>query len=470
MKILIISATPLIKSVTNVKPVTKFLRKFNVEEKDPGTYTEKYSNLSILQKYVSDFDAEKHKLTCSDGIIFEYKKLCICTGSSPKLISNKNKYVFGIRDTETVQNLQEKLAHARQIVIVGNGGIATELVHEIENCKIIWAIKDQCISHVYFDVHAAGFFQNEINKQKDNTHENETSKRERYTITKINMKSEELKEKEVFGSALGPDWALDLLMKGKAEKSRQISIEYNCEVKRILTRNEYRTELLENKKISSLTINDDDDETMKWPVFVELNNNKFYGCDFIISATGVMPAIDVFTKKNKFDIGSDGGLMVNDQMETNIKDVYAAGDACCASSWNHAEHWFQMRLWNQASQMGDYAARSMHASFSQNQKIDLDFCFEMFAHITKFFNYKVILLGNFDARGLGNDYELLLRCTEGDEYVKIVIHNGRVYGALLIGETELEETFENLILNQIDVSPFGADLINPDIDIEDYFD
>ena len=47
---------------------------------------------------------------------------------------------------------------------------------------------------------------------------------------------------------------------------------------------------------------------------------------------------------------------------------------------------------------------------------------------------------------------------------------GRVQGALLIGDTDLEETFENLILNQIDVSALGEDLINPDIDIEDYFD
>ena len=58
----------------------------------------------------------------------------------------------------------------------------------------------------------------------------------------------------------------------------------------------------------------------------------------------------------------------------------------------------------------------------------------------------------------------------GVEYVKIVVHQGRVQGALLIGETDLEETFENLILNQIDVSPFGENLINPDIDIDDYFD
>ncbi len=43
-------------------------------------------------------------------------------------------------------------------------------------------------------------------------------------------------------------------------------------------------------------------------------------------------------------------------------------------------------------------------------------------------------------------------------------------GAVLIGETDLEETFENLILNQMDLSHYGADLLDPNIDIEDYFD
>ena len=47
---------------------------------------------------------------------------------------------------------------------------------------------------------------------------------------------------------------------------------------------------------------------------------------------------------------------------------------------------------------------------------------------------------------------------------------GKMQGAVLVGETDLEETFENLILNQMDLSDYGADLLNPDIDIEDYFD
>ncbi len=87
-----------------------------------------------------------------------------------------------------------------------------------------------------------------------------------------------------------------------------------------------------------------------------------------------------------------------------------------------------------------------------------------------FFFLKVVLLGKFNAQGLGLDHELLLRCTKGQEYVKVVLTGGRMVGAVLIGETDLEETFENLILNQMDLSRYGAELLNPNIDIEDYFD
>ena len=113
----------------------------------------------------------------------------------------------------------------------------------------------------------------------------------------------------------------------------------------------------------------------------------------------------------------------------------------------------------------------VHAWQDNGSKKELDFCFEMFTHATNFFGYKVILLGLFNAQGLDvKDYEILLRVTKGKEYVKVVLKNGKMQGAILIGQTDLEETFENLILNQMDLSVYGEDLLNPDIDIEDYFD
>lgn len=99
----------------------------------------------------------------------------------------------------------------------------------------------------------------------------------------------------------------------------------------------------------------------------------------------------------------------------------------------------------------------------------MDFCFELFAHVTKFFGYKVVLLGLFNAQGL-EDYEVLLRCTKGQipqplvmyscirntcelslshvcvhtevEYVKAVMKDGKMVGAILIGETDLEASWE----------------------------
>lgn len=58
----------------------------------------------------------------------------------------------------------------------------------------------------------------------------------------------------------------------------------------------------------------------------------------------------------------------------------------------------------------------------------------------------------------------------GEEYVKAVLQDGRLQGAILIGDTDLEETFENLILNQTDLTPFKVHLLDPNIDIEDFFD
>ena len=50
------------------------------------------------------------------------------------------------------------------------------------------------------------------------------------------------------------------------------------------------------------------------------------------------------------------------------------------------------------------------------------------------------------------------------------MYNGKLVGALLIGDTDLEEVCENLILNGLDISGVGVDILNPEIDIADYFD
>ena len=55
---------------------------------------------------------------------------------------------------------------------------------------------------------------------------------------------------------------------------------------------------MRNEYSQELNLESGEGETEEWPVYVELTNGKFIGCDFIVSATGVLPAVDLFTKNN----------------------------------------------------------------------------------------------------------------------------------------------------------------------------
>ena len=166
--------------------------------------------------------------------------------------------------------------------------------------------------------------------------------------------------------------------------------------------------------------------------------------------------------------------------------------------------------------MGMYAAHCM--GLGGVDELGGGFNFDIFAHATRFFGKKVIFLGLFNGQHLGDacedvikrcvvtaeglasisnchsasqrkppaisdeqhagggapsatgHYEIFVRVTPGEEYIKVVVEDGKVRGALLVGETDLSETFENLILTGLDVGHLGSKLLDPEFDLEDYFD
>ncbi|XP_006613892.1 pyridine nucleotide-disulfide oxidoreductase domain-containing protein 1 [Apis dorsata] len=444
-KIILITASPLIKTVTNIIPLGKTLMQFDIEEKDSTVLMKIHDLLKIINDLVIKIDSLNKQVETKNGKIINYKMLCLCNGARPKLIENHNDFILGIRDTESVLQFSQKIKNSKRIVIVGNGGIATEMVHEVDGLEMIWVIKDKHISATFVDPGASEFFMNKIYKNSTfiNANVSSLTKRMRYTVSDITAIAD--------GPALGPDWHNNFDIKSSYLKSAKVQIEYECEVIKILNKSEQK----------------EFDPIEEWPIYVQLTNGKIIGCDFIVSATGVIPNSDIIgledIKKEK-----DGGLLVDWKLETSKRDIYAAGDICSAG-WELAKHWFQMRLWTQAHQMGRYAAKSM-VSKMKNEEFLQDFCFELFTHVTKFFGYKVVLLGLYNGQKLDNNYEVLLRITRGEEYIKLILKNGKMQGAVLIGDTNLEEMCENLILNQLDLSIYGEDLLNPAIDIEDYFD
>lgn len=446
----LITESSIIKTVTNLEPVARYVYKFDVKEQslrdNLGQVILAPAIVTIVDR-IKNIEALDHYAITENGRRIYYKSVCLCTGAAPHLVRGNNPRVIGIRDTDSVLTLQKFLKDSKSVVLLGNGGIASELAYELHGIEVHWVVKDNHIASTFIDPGAAHFFQEAIcfkrseesNAGKEETQSTSIIKRLRYK----EAQSEELrKEKQSHGAALGPDWHRNFTLTGSAlSKTDTPIMHYKSHIKEIMEEN--------NKLIVTLT------------------NGERIECDFLISATGVEPSHN-YSCSIPLNLSSDGGIAVNDMMETNVEGIYAAGDACTAM-WEHGDHWFQMRLWTQARQMGCMAGRSMGAKLA-NEVIYQDFCFELFGHVTQLFGYPVILLGRYNGQGLGTSYELLIRSTVGKEYIKFVLQNGRLRGAILIGNTELAETCENLILNGIDLTPYGDDILNPDIDIEDYFD
>lgn len=438
-KIIVLTESSLIKSVTNLVQLGKYSQRFDVQEVVASDFAK--PNVDVLIDELVSVNSRNQMAKTKSGISIKYKFACICTGARPKILHNSSidEYVIGIRDTDSVKDFQKKIKNSKKFALIGNGGIASEIIYEINNIEIHWIIKDNFMSSTFIDAGASKFFESRV-RNKDSSKMNPTVvKRMRY------VEERESSDQKRKGAALGPDWHRLIDMSGNSSSnSENIHIHYESEVKAI-------------NKVEG-----------EFPICVELSKGEQILCDFVVSATGVEPHRTFSLEDDEFKLGEDKGILVDELMRTSVTSMFAAGDVCSAG-WERSKFWHQMRLWTQARQMGMMAGKSMVATL-KGEEIYQDFCFELFSHVTKLYGYQVVLLGRFNGQGLNDEYELLFRITPDKEYIKFVLKNGRLVGALLVGETGLEETCENLILNQIDLTPYGDDILNPNIDIEDYFD
>ena len=227
---------------------------------------------------------------------------------------------------------------------------------------------------------------------------------------------------------------------------------------------------------------------------------------------------------------ADGGLAVDASQRVRgspaTSRAFAAGDSATRdATFASAPHWHQMRLWGQARDAGRRAAASMLAACRPRPEAGggysraaaggrdaphplVDPSLELFTHATRFFGRRVVLLGRYNGQGLpeegseggngggggggggggdggggggcgGGGSDIVSYSRQEDPspshegmFVRVTLFRGRVVGAVLIGDSaaDLSETFEHLILDELDVSSIGPHLLDPDIDIEDFFD
>eukprot|EP01025_Chloroclados_australasicus_P019666 TRINITY_DN2073_c1_g1_i2.p1 TRINITY_DN2073_c1_g1~~TRINITY_DN2073_c1_g1_i2.p1 ORF type:complete len:516 (+),score=81.64 TRINITY_DN2073_c1_g1_i2:225-1550(+) len=439
-----------------------------------------FHNLKVLHARVETIDTENKRLLLVGGDYLEFDKLCIATGASPKKFSD-NENVLTIRDTESVETLAKKLQGTRRAVVVGNGGIAMEVMPALTHCEVIWVLKHRHIGDAFFDVDAAQFLLNHLNTKQNQPDSNGEKLDEPVSISQMQeADGSEIKpkpqikefrvdkqqtERSDFGHALGPKWVEQLKTDENPYdlKECNIELEFKCQVEEV-----------SNERPEGALYKESDSE-QDWPVWVKLTNGLVFGCDVIISAIGVQP--NTFMLPPEIKRARDGGVDVDLSFQSSVPDIYAIGDCCSAVQRVEqgkedptSEHWFQMRLWTQARVQGTFVA---HVMAELADDLAYGFNFELFTHVTRFFGLKVVFLGRYNGQGLDaiDENDIVMYSREMDDsFVRVLMVNGKMQGAVLIGDTDLEETFENLILDRLDLSAYGPGILDPDVEVDHYFD
>ena len=143
--------------------ITNHLDEFAVYERTAEHFRLNNPAIQVIQAAVLSVDIMAKLVHLDDRSSISYDKLCVCSGARPKLITS-HPNVIGLRDIQSVSYMADKLssAAARRVVVLGNGGIALELVHALSFCEIDWVIRDNYVGSAFFDASASAFIMPEL--------------------------------------------------------------------------------------------------------------------------------------------------------------------------------------------------------------------------------------------------------------------------------------------------------------------
>jgi nitrite reductase (NADH) large subunit len=166
---------------------------------------------------------------------------------------------------------------------------------------------------------------------------------------------------------------------------------------------------------------------------VKTTEGKSYECDIVTYSMGIQPNTEILegtpVKVNK-------GIVVDEKMQTNIKDVYAAGDV--AEYNNHL-----YGLWNISIGHGKTAGCNIAGK---------DSIYENIIPVTTLsaFNLSLFSMGEVD-ENKATDIILDDR-SEENIYNKVLIQNNKVIGAIVIGQLKYSPVLKTAIEKEINLT------------------
>ncbi|HOO97638.1 MAG TPA: FAD-dependent oxidoreductase [Caldisericia bacterium] len=180
---------------------------------------------------------------------------------------------------------------------------------------------------------------------------------------------------------------------------------------------------------------------------VILESGDEHYCDMVVFAKGVRPDLKYIKDT---EIKTNYGIIADNHMNTNIPNVWAAGD--CTETYEEAFGKTTTNLvWPRASEQGKVAALNMMG-------IPKEYRGWFWMNSFQFYGLSCISVGN--VRPHGGRFEVMINqnLREGI-YRKVVLQDDKIIGALFVGKITTIGTINGLIKKQIEVTGHKEDIL-----------
>jgi NAD(P)H-nitrite reductase large subunit len=205
---------------------------------------------------------------------------------------------------------------------------------------------------------------------------------------------------------------------------------------------------------------------------VRLLDGRIIPCNMLAYAIGIEPRLELVKEAG---LTLDRGILVNENMQTNDPDIFAAGDVAQAYDPLSGRS-IMDSLWNPARDQGHVAGLNMAGKRSAYLK-SAPF------NVTRLAGLTTTIIG---AVGRGGQDDDLVGIARGDSetfrempdaivaqsgfdinHLRLLIGEKTLIGALVMGDQTLSTPLQKLVANRADITPIRARLMEPDAKIAD---
>jgi NADPH-dependent 2,4-dienoyl-CoA reductase/sulfur reductase-like enzyme/Fe-S-cluster-containing hydrogenase component 2/CRP-like cAMP-binding protein len=202
-------------------------------------------------------------------------------------------------------------------------------------------------------------------------------------------------------------------------------------------------------------------------------SGEYISCELVLIGIGIEPVLDFV---RTCDIACGRGVKVDHGMRTSVADIYAAGDVI--ETTDETGRTRVLGQWFPAIQQAQVAAYNMlgvlppHHPFYPGSTSELRKAYLNYYNATFLYGLDFVSIGltTRPTRPASPGYQEIIADPQPRHYRKVILKDGVIAGALLLGERSNALAFKRALDHRVNLSPVVSRLFSADFSLDAWLD